>query len=175
CCDPKAVYAMGESAGGLLIAGAANLRPDLYYALIASMPFVDVTTAMSDDRLPLTTIEYGEWGDPRLANHYDNICSYSPYDTVPAGTYPHLLAMTALQDSRVPYWHAAKWVARIRARADPERLILLYTDTSSGHGGPTTSHERYRNVALRYSFITHLRQRSRMRDVSSDTFLQRLT
>ena len=114
--DPARLFAMGGSAGGLLMGAVVNLRPELWRGVVAAVPFVDVVTTMLDETIPLTTSEYDEWGNPDDPEYFDYMLSYSPYDNVgPPGTYPSLLVTTGLHDSQVQYWEPAKWVARLRA------------------------------------------------------------
>jgi len=108
------LYAMGGSAGGLLMGAVVNIAPELYNGVIAAVPFVDVVTTMLDDSIPLTTGEYDEWGNPNNKEYYDYMKSYSPYDNVEAKAYPNLLVTTGLHDSQVQYWEPAKWVAKLR-------------------------------------------------------------
>lgn len=151
--EPGKLFAMGRSAGGLLMGAVLNLRPDLFHGVVAGVPFVDVVTTMLDETLPLTTGEYDEWGDPRRPEHYDYIRSYSPYDNVEAGEYPHLLVTTALHDSQVQFWEPAKWVARLRALKTDDRRLLLKTNLKAGHGGASGRYERFRELAFEYAFL----------------------
>ena len=156
--DPARIYAMGGSAGGLLMGAVINLRPDLFHGVVAQVPFVDVVTTMLDESIPLTTGEYDEWGDPRDPEAYDYIRSYSPYDNMAPVAWPHLLVMTGLHDSQVQYWEPAKWVARRRAIAptDEGRRLLLRTNLDAGHGGASGRYRRYRETALQYAFLLDL-------------------
>ena len=154
--SPARLFAMGGSAGGLLLGAVLNLRPDLFHGAVAQVPFVDVVTTMLDESIPLTTGEYDEWGDPREARFYEYIRSYSPYDNVSARRYPHLLVMAGLHDSQVQYWEPAKWVARLRARKADDNLLLLRTNLDAGHGGASGRYERYRETALQYAFLLGL-------------------
>jgi oligopeptidase B len=147
---------MGGSAGGLLVGAVLNRRPELFCGAVAQVPFVDVLTTMLDASLPLTTGEYDEWGDPRQAQFYDCILSYSPYDNVVAQAYPHLLVLAGLHDSQVQYWEPAKWVARLRARKTDDRLLLLKTDLEAGHSGASGRFKRWRETAFIYSFLLRL-------------------
>ena len=155
---PERLFAMGGSAGGLLIGAVLNMRPDLFHGVVAQVPFVDVVTTMLDESIPLTTGEYDEWGDPRVERFYEYIRSYSPYDNVSARRYPHLLVMAGLHDSQVQYWEPAKWVARLRARKTDDNLLLLRTNLDAGHGGASGRYERYRETALQYAFLLGLLQ-----------------
>ena len=154
--SPERLFAMGGSAGGLLIGAVLNMRPDLFHGVVAQVPFVDVVTTMLDESIPLTTGEYDEWGDPRLQRFYDYIKSYSPYDNVSARRYPHLLVMAGLHDSQVQYWEPAKWVARLRAHKTDDNLLLLRINLDAGHGGASGRYERYRETALQYAFLLGL-------------------
>ncbi|AOV97024.1 oligopeptidase B [Edwardsiella hoshinae] len=150
------VYAMGGSAGGLLVAAVINQAPQLYHAAVAQVPFVDVLTTMLDPSIPLTTGEYDEWGNPEQAEYYHYMRRYSPYDNVQAQRYPHLLVTTGLHDSQVQYWEPAKWVARLREMKQDDNLLLLYTDMAAGHGGKSGRFKAYEDIALEYAFILTL-------------------
>jgi oligopeptidase B len=131
----------------------ANMRPDLFKGIIANVPFVDVLTTMLDEKIPLTTFEYDEWGNPNLKEFYDYILSYSPYDNIEPKKYPAMLISTALFDSQVQYWEPAKWVAKLRDMKKDDNLLLLYTNFAAGHSGASGRFERYRLNALEYAFI----------------------
>ena len=133
--DPQAVFAQGGSAGGLVMGTIANLRPDLYTGIVAEVPFVDVITTMSDPSVPLTTLEYEEWGNPAIKREYDYMLSYSPYDNVAQKSYPAMFVTAGFYDSQVSYAEPAKWVARLRASKTDLRDLLLRTDMDSGHEG----------------------------------------
>jgi len=154
--DPERIYAMGGSAGGLLMGAVFSMRPDLWDGIVARVPFVDVVTTMLDASIPLTTFEWDEWGDPREREAYDYMLSYSPYDNVEARDYPHLLVTTGLHDSQVQYWEPAKWVARLRAAKTDDNLLLLKTNMDAGHGGASGRYDRYRETALVYAFLLDL-------------------
>ncbi|MGO9256289.1 MAG: S9 family peptidase [Bryobacteraceae bacterium] len=143
----------GGSAGGLLIGAALNMRPDLFHAAVAKAPFVDALNTMLDPTLPLTAIEYEEWGNPEDPAYYDYILSYSPYDNVEAKTYPHLLITAGLNDPRVGFWEPAKWAARLRARKTGDRLLLLKTNMGAGHFGPSGRYRKFRETAFEYAFL----------------------
>lgn len=147
--------ATGGSAGGLLMGAIANMRPDLFHAIVARVPFVDVVTTMLDPSIPLTTGEYDQWGNPEEKIYYDYMKSYSPYDNVQAQAYPNMLVTTGLNDPRVAYWEPAKWVAKLRALKTDQNLLLLKTEMGTGHGGPSGRYERYREIAMVYAFITY--------------------
>ncbi len=151
--NPNKLGIMGGSAGGLLMGAVLNLRPDLFGAAIAKVPFVDVLSTMSDATLPLTIGEYEEWGNPEQVEHYRRIRSYSPYDNVHETAYPHLLVTAGLNDPRVSYWEPAKWVAKLRALTPNSRLLLLKTNMGAGHFGASGRYERYRENALDYAFL----------------------
>ncbi len=154
--NPNKLFAMGGSAGGLLMGAVANLRPDLFRGIIASVPFVDVVTTMLDETIPLTTVEYDEWGNPNLKEYYDYILSYSPYDNVESKDYPPMLVTAGLHDSQVQYWEPAKWVAKLREMKTDKNLLLLYTNMSAGHSGASGRFERYKETVLEYAFILDL-------------------
>ncbi|MEK6628485.1 MAG: S9 family peptidase [Bdellovibrionota bacterium] len=154
--NPKKVFAMGGSAGGLLMGAIANYRPDLYKGIIAQVPFVDVVTTMLDDSIPLTTSEYDEWGNPNEKKFYDYIKSYSPYDNVSKQAYPNLLITTGLHDSQVQYWEPAKWTARLRKMNTSNNFIFLKTDMEAGHGGKTGRFDQLKDDALEYAFILEM-------------------
>lgn len=155
---PKHVYAMGGSAGGLLMGAVVNMAPELYRGVVSQVPFVDVVTTMLDASIPLTTGEYEEWGDPADKEVYFRLKSYSPYDNVVAKDYPHLLVTTGLHDSQVQYWEPAKWVAKLRELKTDNNLLLLDTNMSAGHGGKSGRFNRLRDIAKEYAFILMLEQ-----------------
>ncbi len=150
------LYAMGGSAGGLLMGAIINQAPELYNGVVAQVPFVDVVTTMLDDSIPLTTGEYDEWGNPNDKVYYDYIKSYSPYDNIEKKNYPNMLVTTGLHDSQVQYWEPAKWVARLRDLKTDDHLLLLKTDMETGHGGASGRFEALKEVALEYAFIFKL-------------------
>ena len=154
--DPDQVFAMGGSAGGLLMGAVVNMRPDLYQGVIAAVPFVDVVTTMLDPTIPLTTFEYDEWGNPNDPEFYEYMLSYSPYDNLEPKEYPHLLVTTGLHDSQVQYWEPAKWVAKLRTLKTDGNLLLLKTDMEAGHGGASARDEGYREIAFEYGFLIDL-------------------
>ena len=154
--DPGHLYAMGGSAGGLLMGAIINLRPELYHGVIAAVPFVDVVTTMLDDDIPLTTGEFDEWGDPDNRDSYEYMLSYSPYDNVEAKAYPNLLVTAGLHDSQVQYWEPAKWVAKLRDLKTDDNLLLLKTNMEAGHGGASGRFEYLKEVAFQYSFLLKL-------------------
>jgi oligopeptidase B len=144
---------IGRSAGGLLAGAVTVLRPDLFCAVIADVPFVDVINTMSDPTIPLTVIEYAQWGNPDDKAIYDYMKTYSPYDNTTARDYPNLLITAGLDDPRVAYWEPAKWAARLRALKTDGNLLLLKIDLEAGHGGPSGRYSRLREVAFRYAFV----------------------
>jgi oligopeptidase B len=125
----------------------------LFQAIVAHVPFVDVLNTMLDDALPLTTMEYNEWGNPQVAEYYDYIRSYSPYDNVTAQDYPHMLITGGISDPRVTYWEPAKWTARLRHLKTDQNLLLMKIHMDSGHAGASGRFERLKEVALEYAFI----------------------
>jgi oligopeptidase B len=151
--SPDRLVINGGSAGGLLMGAVTNMRPDLFAAVVAEVPFVDVVNTMLDASLPLTVIEYDEWGNPNDPEAYACIQSYSPYDNVEAKDYPHLLVTAGLHDPRVAYWEPAKWVARLRARKTDANRLLLRTNMAAGHGGASGRWDFLREVAFRYAFV----------------------
>lgn len=153
---PKHVYAMGGSAGGLLMGAVVNMAPELYRGVVSQVPFVDVLTTMLDASIPLTTGEYEEWGNPADKDVYFRLKSYSPYDNIVAKAYPHLLVTTGLHDSQVQYWEPAKWVAKLRELKTDNNLLLLDTNMSAGHGGKSGRFNRLRDTAKEYAFILML-------------------
>ena len=154
--DPARMYAMGGSAGGLLVGAVINMAPELFDGVVAAVPFVDVMTTMLDDTIPLTTGEYDEWGNPNEPEAYAYMRAYSPYDNVAAQDYPNLLITTGLHDSQVQYWEPAKWAAKLRALKTDQNRLYLHTDMSAGHGGASGRFDRYRDVARDYTFILDL-------------------
>lgn len=151
--SPDKLCISGGSAGGLLMGAVVNLQPDLFKAVVAAVPFVDVVTTMLDESIPLTTGEYDEWGNPNQAEYYDYMLSYSPYDNVRPKHYPAMLVTTGLHDSQVQYWEPAKWVARLRTLKLDKNPLLLYTNMTAGHGGASGRFERLRETARNYAFM----------------------
>ena len=150
---PQQLAVSGGSAGGLLIGAVLNQRPELFAAAIAEVPFVDVLNTMLNPDLPLTVTEYDEWGDPNEAEAHARIKAYAPYENVRPQAYPALLAVAGYHDSRVQYWEAAKWVAKLRAHKTDDHLLLLKTDFGAGHGGMSGRYQALRDVALEYAFL----------------------
>ena len=143
----------GGSAGGLLMGAVTNLRPDLFRVVLADVPFVDVVNTMLDASLPLTVIEYDEWGNPNDRAAYEYIRSYSPYDNIEAKDYPHMLVTAGLNDPRVAYWEPAKWTARLRATKTNGNRLLLRTNMGAGHGGASGRFDFLREIAFKYAFM----------------------
>jgi oligopeptidase B len=154
--SPSHLYAMGGSAGGLLMGSVINMAPNLYNGVVAQVPFVDVITTMLDDSIPLTTGEYDEWGNPNDIEYYNYIKSYSPYDNVTHQDYPNLLVTSGLHDSQVQYWEPTKWVAKLRAHKTDDNLLLLKTNMDAGHGGASGRFESLKEDALEFAFILDL-------------------
>ncbi len=155
------LFAMGGSAGGLLMGAIINQAPQLYKGVVAAVPFVDVVTTMLDETIPLTTGEFEEWGNPQNKEYYEYMLSYSPYDNVAKKAYPNLLVTTGLHDSQVQYWEPAKWVAKLRTlktdRNPGEKTqLLLHTNMEAGHGGASGRFEALKEIALEYAFILNL-------------------
>ena len=150
------LFAMGGSAGGLLMGACINLRPDLYKGVVAAVPFVDVVTTMLDESIPLTTSEFDEWGNPKDEKFYKYMLSYSPYDNVEAKDYPALLVTTGLHDSQVQYWEPAKWVAKLRDMKTDDNLLVFKINMDYGHGGASGRFEWIKETALEYAFIFDL-------------------
>ncbi|CEG52322.1 S9 family peptidase [Stutzerimonas kunmingensis] len=143
----------GGSAGGLLIGAVLNMRPELFGAAVAEVPFVDVLNTMLNADLPLTVTEYDEWGDPNQPEVHERIKAYAPYENIRAQAYPSLLAVAGYNDSRVQYWEAAKWVAKLRATRTDDNLLLLKTEFGAGHGGMSGRYQALKDVALEYAFV----------------------
>lgn len=147
------IVAQGGSAGGLLMGGIVNMRPDLFKLVILDVPFVDLINTMLDDKLPLTTIEYEEWGNPNEKKAFEYMLSYSPYENVVAQDYPHLLFTTGVNDTRVGYWEPAKMVAKLRKVKTDDNLLLLKTNLYAGHGGGSGRFDGYKELAYKYAVI----------------------
>ena len=150
------LYAMGGSAGGLLMGAIINMRPDLYNGIIAQVPFVDVVSTMLDESIPLTTGEYDEWGNPNQKEFYDYIKSYSPYDNVVTQSYPNILVSTGYYDSQVQYWEPAKWVAKLRDLKTDKNLLVFHTDMETGHSGASGRYDSLKETARDFSFLIKL-------------------
>jgi oligopeptidase B len=150
------LYAMGGSAGGLLMGAVINMSPDLWNGVVAAVPFVDVVTTMLDEDIPLTTGEYDEWGNPNEKEYYEYMLSYSPYDQVKAQAYPNLLITTGYWDSQVQYWEPAKWLAKLRDMNTGDNKLLMYCNMDAGHGGASGRFEQFKEIALEYAFLLDL-------------------
>lgn len=152
-CHPQKLLASGGSAGGLLMGSVMNQAPDLYCAVAAHVPFVDVVSTMLDETLPLTTNEYDEWGNPNERASFDYMLSYSPYDQVSEQPYPPILVTSGLHDSQVQYFEPAKWVAKLREYSSSDHPVLFDIDLSAGHGGKSGRYKHYEDVATEYAFM----------------------
>jgi oligopeptidase B len=150
---PERLAITGGSAGGLLMGAVLNMRPDLFHAAIADVPFVDVVTTILDPDLPLTVLEWEEWGNPQDKTYYDYMKSYSPYDNVVAQAYPHILVKSGLNDPRVAYWEPTKWTAKLRAVKTDDHLLLLKTNMGAGHGGASGRYDQLQETAFDYAFL----------------------
>ncbi|MBC8155152.1 MAG: S9 family peptidase, partial [Bacteroidetes bacterium] len=150
------LFAMGGSAGGLLMGAVVNQAPQLYRGVVAAVPFVDVVTTMLDESIPLTTGEFEEWGNPKKRDYYDYMLSYSPYDNVEKKAYPNMLVTTGLHDSQVQYWEPAKWVAKLRTLKTDGNQLLLHTNMEAGHGGASGRFKALEEVALDYAWMLNL-------------------
>lgn len=155
------VYAMGGSAGGLLMGAIYNMRPDLYNGIIAAVPFVDIVTTMLDDTIPLTTFEYDEWGNPNDKKFYKYMKSYSPYDNIKKKDYSNLFIATGYHDSQVQYWEPAKWAARLRTmNTNPNATIIFRTDMDAGHSGASGRFKSIEEDAMYYSFFVAMDEKA---------------
>jgi oligopeptidase B len=143
----------GGSAGGLLMGAVTTMRPDLFAVVVAQVPFVDVVNTMLDDSIPLTVIEYEEWGNPKDKAYYDYMLSYSPYDNIQRTAYPHMLITAGLNDPRVQYWEPAKFTAKLRRMKTDDNRLLLKTNMGAGHGGASGRYDFLREIAFIYAFI----------------------
>ena len=151
--SPAHLYAQGGSAGGLLMGAIINLQPELWHGIIAQVPFVDVVNTMLDESIPLTTNEFDEWGNPKNADAYHYMKSYSPYENIQKKAYPNMLVTTGLHDSQVQYFEPAKWVAKLRAEKTDKNILLLKTNMEFGHGGASGRFDYLKDIALNYSFL----------------------
>jgi len=147
------LFAMGGSAGGLLMGAIVNMRPEMWAGIVSNVPFVDVVTTMMDDSIPLTTGEYEEWGNPNDKSYYSYMLSYSPYDNIETKAYPPMLITSGLHDSQVQYWEPTKYVAKLRELKTDDNLLLLHTNMEAGHGGVSGRFEALKEIALEYAFI----------------------
>jgi oligopeptidase B len=143
----------GGSAGGLLMGAVVNMRPDLFKVAVAKVPFVDVINTMLDETIPLTVIEFDEWGNPKEEEYYHYMLSYSPYDRVAAQDYPTILITAGLNDPRVQYWEPAKWTAKLRAMKTGNTLLLLKTEMGAGHGGSSGRYDYLKDIAFELAFV----------------------
>jgi oligopeptidase B len=151
------LFAMGGSAGGLLMGAVVNMKPENFRGVVAAVPFVDVVTTMLDEDIPLTTGEYDEWGNPNDKVYYDYMKSYSPYDNVKQRSFPAMLITTGLHDSQVQYWEPAKWIAKLREmRINKDEPLLMYCNMDTGHGGASGRFESYKETAMEYAFLLDL-------------------
>lgn len=157
----KHLYAMGGSAGGLLVGAVANYAPELFNGIISQVPFVDVVTTMLDETIPLTTGEYDEWGNPNDEEYYHYMKEYSPYDNIEAKDYPHMLITTGFHDSQVQYWEPAKYVAKLRELKTDNNILIFKTDMSAGHGGASGRFESLKEDALEYAFLLKLENKTK--------------
>jgi oligopeptidase B len=155
----KHLYAMGGSAGGLLMGAVVNMEPELFNGVIAAVPFVDVMTTMLDESIPLTTLEYDEWGNPNDLEYYNYMLSYSPYDNISNLNYPNLLITTGLHDSQVQYWEPAKWIAKLRDYNKSKNHLLIHTNMDTGHGGASGRFNALKEIAMEYAFLIGLEQK----------------
>ena len=151
--SPQRLVISGRSAGGLLMGAVTNMRPDLFAGVVAGVPFVDVVNTMLDPTIPLTVIEWEEWGNPNDAEYYRYIKSYSPYENVEAKDYPAILATAGLNDPRVQYWEPAKWVAKLRACKTNDRPLLLKTEMGGGHFSKSGRYDYLKETAFEYAFV----------------------
>ncbi|MFT3918445.1 S9 family peptidase [Cloacibacterium sp.] len=153
------LYAMGGSAGGLLVGAVMNYEPILFNGIIAQVPFVDVVTTMLDESIPLTTGEFDEWGNPKKKKYYNYMLSYSPYDNIEEKDYPNILITTGFHDSQVQYWEPAKWTAKLRELKTDDNILVFKTDMKSGHGGASGRFESLKEDALEYAFLLMIDKR----------------
>ncbi|MEO9531211.1 MAG: S9 family peptidase [Crocinitomicaceae bacterium] len=165
-CNPAKRYAMGGSAGGLLMGAISNMRPEIWKGIISAVPFVDVISTMLDDTIPLTTGEYDEWGNPNDKTYYDYMLSYSPYDNIEAKDYPAMLVTSGLHDSQVQYWEPTKYVAKLRELKTDNNPVLLKTNMDAGHGGASGRFEALKEVALEYAFMLWLEGMTPIKDLN---------
>ncbi len=154
--NPDKLFAYGISAGGLLIGAVVNMAPELFKGVIAGVPFVDVVTTMLDETIPLTTAEYGEWGNPNIKEHYEYMLAYSPYDNISKQDYPNILATSGLHDSQVQYFEPTKWVAKLRDYNTADTKIILTTNMEAGHSGASGRFARLKEVAFEFAFMITL-------------------
>jgi oligopeptidase B len=165
-CHKAKRYAMGGSAGGLLMGAIANIRPEIWKGIISAVPFVDVVSTMLDDTIPLTTGEYDEWGNPNEKKYYDYMLSYSPYDNIEVKDYPAMLVTSGLHDSQVQYWEPTKYVAKLRELKTDSNPVLLKTNMDAGHGGASGRFEALKEVALEYAFMMWLEEMNPIKELN---------
>jgi oligopeptidase B len=146
----------GGSAGGLLVGAVTNMRPDLFFGVVADVPFVDILNTMLDPSLSAVVSEYQEWGDPNDPVYFDYMRSYSPYDNVTRQDYPHILILAGFYDTRVNYWEPAKWVAKLRANKTNDNQLLLWTNMNAGHSGSSGRYDYLHEISLEYAFILNI-------------------
>jgi oligopeptidase B len=151
--SPDRLAIMGRSAGGLLMGAVTTMRPDLFQVVVAGVPFVDVITTMLDETIPLTAIEFDEWGNPQDKAYYDYMLSYSPYDNTAVQAYPNILITAGLNDPRVQYWEPAKWAAKLRTVKTDDNLLLLKTFMGAGHFSSSGRYNYLKDTAFEYAFI----------------------
>ena len=154
--DKDQIFAMGGSAGGLLMGAVTNMEPEVFKGIVAGVPFVDVVTTMLDETIPLTTFEFDEWGDPKDKDSYFYMLSYSPYDQIEEKDYPAIFITTGYHDSQVQYFEPAKWIARLRDRRTNKEPLLMYCNMDAGHGGASGRFEAYKETAMEYAFLISL-------------------
>ena len=157
--DEDQIFAMGGSAGGLLMGAVANMEPDIFKGIVAGVPFVDVVTTMLNEAIPLTTFEFDEWGDPKNEDSYYYMLSYSPYDQVEEKDYPAIFITTGYHDSQVQYFEPAKWIARLRNKRTNKEPLLMYCNMDAGHGGASGRFEAYKETAMEYAFLISLTEK----------------
>lgn len=159
-CAENKLFALGGSAGGLLMGAVLNMAPDLWEGVVAEVPFVDVVSTMMDETIPLTTGEFDEWGNPKDEEYYHYIKEYSPYDQVEAKDYPHIMVTTGYWDSQVQYWEPAKWVAKLRELKTDDNMLIMNCDMEAGHGGASGRFKRHKETAMIYAFFIDLAKTS---------------
>jgi oligopeptidase B len=150
------LFAMGGSAGGLLMGAVTNMAPDMWRGVISAVPFVDVVTTMLDESIPLTTFEFDEWGNPKDKTYYDYMKSYSPYDNIEKKNYPNILVTTGYWDSQVQYWEPAKYMAKMRELKTDNNMLIMWCNMDAGHGGKSGRFEYLKEIALDYAFMLDL-------------------
>jgi oligopeptidase B len=155
-CASDKLFASGGSAGGLLMGAVTNMAPQLWKGVVSSVPFVDVINTMLDETIPLTTMEFDEWGNPKDKTYFEYIRSYSPYDNLKPMKYPNILITTGYWDSQVQYWEPAKYVARLRQVKTDTNQLLLWCNMNAGHGGKSGRFEALKEEALEYAFLLDL-------------------